>query len=71
MISILSRFVPYFPFMQVKQGILDTAADLFHVTFQQEQNVPSWDPSVETWNVLTTARPSAAFTSTCPAPGQI
>ncbi len=43
---------PYFPFMQVKQGILDTAADLFHVSFEQEQNVPSWDPSVETWLVI-------------------
>jgi thimet oligopeptidase len=43
---------PYFPFMQVKQGILDSAADLFHVSFQQEPNVPSWDPSVETWIVL-------------------
>jgi len=43
---------PYFPFMQVKQGILDAAADLFHVSFQQEVNVPSWDPSVETWIVL-------------------
>jgi thimet oligopeptidase len=43
---------PYFPFMQVKQGILDAAAELFHVSFQQEMNVPSWDPSVETWIVL-------------------
>jgi thimet oligopeptidase len=43
---------PYFPFMQVKQGILDAAADLFHVSFQQEQDVPSWDPSVETWIVI-------------------
>ncbi len=42
---------PYFPFNQVKQGILDTAADLFHVTFKQEANVPSWDPAVETWLV--------------------
>ncbi|HXP42854.1 MAG TPA: M3 family metallopeptidase, partial [Candidatus Acidoferrales bacterium] len=36
---------PYFPFMEVKQGILDTAADLFHVSFQHEQNIPSWDPA--------------------------
>ncbi len=42
---------PYFPFTQVKQGILDTAADLFHVTFKQEPNVPAWDPAVETWLV--------------------
>lgn len=43
---------PYFPFAQVRQGILDAAADLFHVTFQQEQNVPAWDPAVETWLVM-------------------
>src|SRR5271155_927522 len=43
---------PYFPFMEVKQGILDAAAELFHVSFQQEMNVPSWDPAVETWIVI-------------------
>jgi thimet oligopeptidase len=43
---------PYFPFTQVKQGILDAAAELFHVSFQQEPNVPSWDPAVETWIVI-------------------
>jgi len=43
---------PYFPFNEVKQGILDTAADLFHVTFQQEPDVPAWDPAVETWIVI-------------------
>jgi thimet oligopeptidase len=43
---------PYFPFTEVKQGILDTAADLFHVIFQQEQDVPAWDPTVETWIVI-------------------
>ena len=43
---------PYLPFAQVKQGILDTAADLFHVTFKQEMNVPAWDPAVETWTGL-------------------
>ncbi|HUO25969.1 MAG TPA: M3 family metallopeptidase [Candidatus Aquilonibacter sp.] len=43
---------PYFPFMQVKQGILDAAAELFHVSFEREPNVPSWDPAVETWIVL-------------------
>ena len=37
---------------QVKQGILDTAATLFHVSFHQEINVPAWDPSVETWDVI-------------------
>ena len=52
---------PYFPFMQVKQGILDTAADLFHVSFQQEENVPSWDPAVETWIVIDSGKPIGRF----------
>jgi thimet oligopeptidase len=52
---------PYFPFMQVKQGILDAAADLFHVTFQQEPNVPSWDPTIETWMVLDKGKPIGRF----------
>ncbi len=43
---------PYLPFQQVKQGVLDTAAKLFHVTFQQEPNVPAWDPAVETWDTV-------------------
>ena len=43
---------PYFPFAQVKQGILDAAAALFHVRFQQEANVPAWDPAVESWLVI-------------------
>ena len=43
---------PYLPFTEVKQGLLDTAARLFHLSFRQEQNVPSWDPSVETWDAL-------------------
>lgn len=43
---------PYLPFTRVKQGILDTAANLFHISFRQAQNVPSWDPSVETWDVI-------------------
>jgi thimet oligopeptidase len=43
---------PYFPYARVKQGILDTAAKLFHVGFQQERDAAAWDPSVETWDVL-------------------
>jgi thimet oligopeptidase len=42
---------PYLPFGEVRQGILDTAAKLFNVTFRQEVNAPSWDPAVETWDV--------------------
>jgi thimet oligopeptidase len=43
---------PYFPYGRVRQGILDTAATLFHVTFRQEEGSPAWDPSVETWQVI-------------------
>jgi thimet oligopeptidase len=42
---------PYLPYDRVRQGILDTAATLFHVSFEQEKGVPAWDPSVETWLV--------------------
>ena len=43
---------PYLPYQRVKQGILDTAATLFHLTFRQEPNAPAWHPSVETWDVI-------------------
>jgi thimet oligopeptidase len=43
---------PYLPFTQVKRGVMDTAASLFHISFRQEQNVPAWDSSVETWDVM-------------------
>jgi thimet oligopeptidase len=43
---------PYLPYAQTKQGLLDTTARLFHVNFRRELNVPVWEPSVETWDVL-------------------
>ena len=43
---------PYLPFNEVRQGIWDTAATLFHVTFSREESVPAWDPAVETWDVV-------------------
>jgi len=43
---------PYFPYAQVKQGILDTAARLFQVSFRQEKDATAWDPLVETWDVI-------------------
>lgn len=52
---------PYFPFQQVKKGILDAASDLFRVSFQQEPNVPSWDPTIETWIVLDQGKPIGRF----------
>jgi thimet oligopeptidase len=52
---------PYFPFHQVKQGILDAASDLFQVRFQQEPDVPSWDPTVETWIAIDKGKPIGRF----------
>jgi thimet oligopeptidase len=52
---------PYLPFRQVQEGIFATASTLFHVTFRQETNVPAWDPSVETWDVLDGAQPIGRF----------
>jgi thimet oligopeptidase len=52
---------PYLPYAQVKQGILDTAAKLFQVSFRQEQNVPSWDPAVETWDTIENGRVIGRF----------
>ena len=43
---------PYFPYEQVKQGVLDVAARLFGVTFRQMQDAPVWHPSVEGWEML-------------------
>jgi thimet oligopeptidase len=52
---------PYFPYKQVEQGILDTAAKLFHVTFRQVPNAPAWDPAVATWLVLDNGKPIGRF----------
>jgi len=52
---------PYLPFNEVRQGILDTAATLFHVTFKREENVPSWDPAVETWDVIDSGKTIGRF----------
>lgn len=43
---------PYFPYDRVQQGILDTAAKLFQVTFKPAPDVAVWDPSVSTWSVF-------------------
>jgi thimet oligopeptidase len=52
---------PYLPFNEVRKGILDTASTLFHVTFRQEDNVPAWDPSVETWDVVDSGKTIGRF----------
>jgi thimet oligopeptidase len=42
---------PYFPYDRVQQGVLDTAANLFHVEFRPAPNAAVWDPSVTAWDV--------------------
>jgi thimet oligopeptidase len=53
---------PYLPYARVEQGILDTAATLFHVTFRREEPAPpAWDPSVETWLVIDSGKVIGRF----------
>ena len=52
---------PYFPYDEVKQGILDTAAGLFHVSFRREADARAWHPSVETWDVVEDGRMIGRF----------
>ncbi len=43
---------PYFTYDRVQQGVLDTAAKLFHVAFKPAADAAVWDPSVSAWNVF-------------------
>ena len=52
---------PYLPYARVKQGILDTAATLFGLTFRREVGVPAWDPTVETWDAFDGGKPIGRF----------
>lgn len=42
---------PYFPYAQVEQGVLDTAAKLFGVQFRRS-TAPGWHPDVSVWDVF-------------------
>ncbi|MSR60828.1 MAG: peptidase M3 [Planctomycetes bacterium] len=41
----------YFPFARVKQGVLDTAAELFGLEFRRARSAEVWHPSVECWEL--------------------
>jgi thimet oligopeptidase len=43
---------PYFPYNEVQEGILKTAASLFHVEFRAVPDAKTWDPSVSTYDVF-------------------
>jgi thimet oligopeptidase len=42
---------PYFPYEAVEKGILETAARLFHVSFQRNHDAGAWHPQVSAWDV--------------------
>ncbi len=43
---------PYYPYPQVKDGVLTVTSKLFGVTFKQRKDVPVWHPSVECWEMF-------------------
>jgi thimet oligopeptidase len=45
----------------VRQGVLDTAATLFHIKFEQDTKAQAWAPDVETWVVLDHGSPIGRF----------
>jgi thimet oligopeptidase len=47
---------PYFPYAAVEKGILDTAARLFHVSFQRNREAAVWHPEVSAWDVYDRGR---------------
>jgi thimet oligopeptidase len=49
----------YFPFAEVQQGVLDTAARLFHVRFVEVKGLELWDPSVTVFDVMDAAGAAA------------
>ena len=42
---------PYFPYDEVKQGILNVYSKLFSIEFKRNTTAPVWDPSVECYDV--------------------
>lgn len=52
---------PYFPYPEVRQGVLDTAATLFHIKFERDTKAQAWAPDVETWVVLDQGSPIGRF----------
>ena len=42
----------YFPFAEVQEGVLDTAARLFHVKFVPVKGIELWDSSVDVFDVM-------------------
>lgn len=43
---------PYFPYERVRAGVMDVSSRLFGVTFRPAPGLPTWHPSVESYEVL-------------------
>jgi thimet oligopeptidase len=52
---------PYFPYDAVEKGILETAARLFHVSFQRNLDAGVWHPQVSAWEVYDRGRLCGRF----------
>ena len=55
---------PYFPYVRVEAGVLETAAKLFKVEFRPS-SAPAWDPSVSVYEVFEESGWWGGFISTC------
>ncbi len=51
----------YFPLERVKQGVLDTAAQLFGLEFRRDPSAEVWHPSVECWELFEGGEKRARF----------
>ncbi len=52
---------PYFPFEEVKEGVLSSTAKMFGVTYKRIANADVWDPSVEAYEVWEDGRMIGRF----------
>ncbi len=52
---------PYFPFEEVKNGVLGATSQMFGVTYKRIANAEVWDPSVEAYEVWENGRMIGRF----------
>jgi thimet oligopeptidase len=52
---------PYFPYAAVEKGILETAARLFHVSFERNETAAVWHSQVSAWDVYDRGQPCGRF----------
>ena len=62
---------PYFPYDEVKQGVLDVSSRLFGMTFRRMAHAPVWERSVEGWEMLEGNRVVGRFYLDMPASPEI